>query len=65
MKRLVRVLLAGICVGLLMFASGCSTKVTRVAADSTIDLSGRWNDADSRLVAEEMMPVAAVDLQVG
>ena len=24
-------------------------------ADSTIDLSGRWNDADSRLVAEEMI----------
>jgi hypothetical protein len=55
MKRLIRVSLAGICVGLLMFASGCSTKVTRVAADSTIDLSGRWNDADSRLVAEEMI----------
>jgi uncharacterized protein (TIGR02722 family) len=34
---------------------GCSTKVSRVQSDSTIDLSGRWNDADSRLVAEQMV----------
>jgi len=35
--------------------SGCSTKVTRVTSDSTIDLTGKWNDTDSRLVAEEMV----------
>lgn len=35
--------------------TGCSTKVTRVSHDSTIDLTGRWNDTDSRLVAEEMV----------
>lgn len=36
--------------------SGCAgTKVTRVAANSTIDLSGKWNDADSRMVSEEML----------
>lgn len=35
--------------------SGCGKKVTRVAADSTIDLSGKWNDTDSRLVADEMI----------
>jgi hypothetical protein len=34
---------------------GCSTKVSRVQTDSTIDLSGRWNDADSRLVAEQIV----------
>jgi uncharacterized protein (TIGR02722 family) len=39
----------------LLLLAGCSTKVTRVAPDSTIDLTGRWNDADSRLVAEEMI----------
>lgn len=34
----------------------CGKKaVTRTAADTTIDLSGRWNDTDSRLVAEEMI----------
>jgi uncharacterized protein (TIGR02722 family) len=35
--------------------AGCTTKVSRVASDSTIDLTGRWNDTDSRLVAEEMI----------
>jgi uncharacterized protein (TIGR02722 family) len=35
--------------------AGCSTKVTRVTSDSTIDLTGKWNDTDSRLVAEEMV----------
>ncbi|MGB2578564.1 hypothetical protein AAIR98_000483 [Elusimicrobium simillimum] len=33
----------------------CSTKVERMDADTTKDLSGRWNDTDSRLVAEEMI----------
>ncbi len=44
-----------ICTIPLFLAIGCSKKVTRVNVDSTIDLSGRWNDADSRLVAEEMI----------
>lgn len=33
----------------------CAKKtVTRVSPQQQIDLSGRWNDVDSRLVAEEM-----------
>lgn len=38
-------------------ASGCgpSKTVSRIEADTTIDLSGEWNDTDSRLVAEEMI----------
>ncbi|KPQ27340.1 MAG: hypothetical protein HLUCCX14_15265 [Marinobacter excellens HL-55] len=35
--------------------SGCSTSVKRVDSDTTIDLSGAWNDSDSRLVAQEMI----------
>lgn len=37
--------------------SGCapSQQVSRVAADTQTDLSGRWNDTDARLVAEEMI----------
>jgi uncharacterized protein (TIGR02722 family) len=35
--------------------TGCATKVTRVTHDSTIDLTGKWNDTDSRLTAEEMV----------
>ena len=36
--------------------NGCANrKITRVAPNETIDLSGRWNDSDSRLVSEEMI----------
>jgi penicillin-binding protein activator len=37
--------------------SSCATgpKVTRVASDTKIDLSGRWNDTDAQMVAEEMI----------
>jgi uncharacterized protein (TIGR02722 family) len=35
--------------------AGCGTKVTRIDVDETVDLSGAWNDTDSRLVAEEMI----------
>jgi len=45
---------AGILMMSLMMV-GCGKKVTRISSDSTTDLSGRWNDTDSRLVAEEML----------
>jgi uncharacterized protein (TIGR02722 family) len=35
--------------------SSCSTKITRVGQDSSYDLSGNWNDTDSRLVSQEMV----------
>lgn len=36
--------------------SGCATTtVSRIAADEVTDLSGRWNDTDSRLTAEYMI----------
>ena len=35
--------------------AACSPTVTRVDSDSVTDLSGKWNDTDSRLVAEEMI----------
>ena len=38
-----------------LLLGACSTSVERVSSDSTIDLSGAWNDTDSRLVAEEMI----------
>ena len=39
-----------------MAVSACgSTRVERIDANSTTDLSGRWNDTDSRLVSEEMI----------
>jgi len=36
-------------------AGGCTRQVTRIAPEQAIDLSGRWNDIDSRLVADEMI----------
>ena len=46
--------------GMVIMASvlaGCATapKVTRTATDEVTDLSGRWNDTDSRLTAEAMV----------
>lgn len=33
----------------------CSHKVTRIDPGQQVDLSGRWNNTDSRLVADEMI----------
>jgi hypothetical protein len=41
--------------GLLFLLTACNPTVTRVDSDSVTDLSGNWNDTDSRLVAEEMI----------
>jgi uncharacterized protein (TIGR02722 family) len=49
--------IVGIVVLLAVLAS-CATpsrSVQRTAADTQTDLSGRWNDTDARLVAEEMI----------
>ena len=40
---------------LLLGLSACGTQVERVDVDETHDLSGAWNDTDSRLVSEEMI----------
>lgn len=34
---------------------GCSRQVTRIDPATEIDLSGRWNDTDSRKVADQMI----------
>jgi len=46
-----------IVLALSMAAAGCGseTKVTRVDTGVATDLSGRWNDTDSRMVAETMV----------
>ncbi len=51
-----RLTIFAILLGIVAF-SGCSAskQVTRVDADTTIDLSGRWNDTDSRMVADEII----------
>jgi penicillin-binding protein activator len=39
----------------LLFACSSSRKVYRIEPNTTTDLSGKWNDTDARLVAEEMI----------
>ncbi|GAF04315.1 penicillin-binding protein activator LpoB [Saccharicrinis fermentans] len=39
----------------LLFSACASHKVERVSPDEAIDLSGRWNDTDSKMVAEAMV----------
>ncbi len=51
MKKLILlVLIAAILTG-----CGSSTKVYRIDEKTVTDLSGKWNDTDARLVAEEMI----------
>jgi len=46
-------LIAALSVGIIL--SSCSTSVKRMDAGEVTDLSGNWNDTDSRLVSEEMI----------
>ena len=41
--------------GLLLVSGGCARQVTRIAPEQAVDLSGRWNDVDSRLVADAII----------
>ena len=54
---------AGACIAagalLLFTATGCfSKRVTRIEPTAVTDLSGRWNDTDSRLVANQLVEQA-------
>lgn len=52
MKKLSLVVLS---IAAFLFSSCSTHKVSRVDTKESIDLSGRWNDTDSRMVAEEMV----------
>jgi penicillin-binding protein activator len=56
MKKLSVVVVA---IGILTVGiTGCGTKVQRTEIDKVVDFSGRWNDTDARMVAEEMISEA-------
>ena len=55
-KQAPKVVLSGLF--LLAIAACGTTQVSRIDPGETVDLSGYWNDTDSRLVAEEMIPDA-------
>jgi len=46
-------LIAALSAGLIL--SSCSTSIMRMDSGEATDLSGEWNDTDSRLVSEEMI----------
>ena len=57
MKNLRLLLFAGLSIFMAIIIScGTSSRtVDRISTDEVTDLSGRWNDTDSRLVAEQMI----------
>jgi uncharacterized protein (TIGR02722 family) len=55
MQKHCRSLIATVSVALALSGCGHATKVTRVDTGVVTDLSGRWNDTDSRMVAEGMI----------
>jgi uncharacterized protein (TIGR02722 family) len=46
---------AGALLFVLMAPTACAKRVTRIDPNSVTDLSGRWNDTDSRLVANSLI----------
>lgn len=54
MKRLVFAF-SMLMLAVLIAGCGSNRKVTRIDSGEVIDLSGRWNDTDSRLVSNEMI----------
>jgi penicillin-binding protein activator len=50
-----RWLRAGLVLVALVAVSACATKVERLDESKAVDLSGAWNDTDSRLVSQEMI----------
>ncbi|MBR4680231.1 penicillin-binding protein activator LpoB [Fibrobacter sp. UWB1] len=54
MRKLFAILALGCSLCMVACSSGGKT-VTRIDTNSTTDLSGKWNDTDSRLVADEMI----------
>jgi uncharacterized protein (TIGR02722 family) len=55
MNTLTRGLRAALALAALTLSGGCATQVTRISPDQQVDLSGRWNDVDSRQVADAMV----------
>jgi hypothetical protein len=63
MKRLLWIVTAAVAVS--ATSVSCSRKVTRIDPSEQIDLSGRWNNTDSRVTAEKMIDDILGDKWVG
>lgn len=53
MKRIMLIIV--VLMLLVLMGCGANRTVTRVSTDETTDLSGRWNDTDASLTAQEMI----------
>ena len=53
--KIARVLPLVVMSAALVLTTGCNPKVSRVDSNSVTDLSGKWNDTDSRLVSREII----------
>jgi hypothetical protein len=53
MKKIFTLSFALICFTAVLI-SACSRSVTRIEPDKQVDISGRWNNTDSRLTAEQL-----------
>ena len=40
---------------MILLLTSCSRSVTRIEPSQAMDLSGRWNDTDSRMIADKMI----------
>lgn len=50
-----KIIIACFTLAALMSTVSCNRKVTRISEKDQVDLSGRWNNTDSRLTAEEII----------
>lgn len=55
MQRMAHILVWVVSFSAVILLTGCGTKVERIETSEVRDLSGNWNDTDSRLVSEEMI----------
>ncbi|MCD4833661.1 MAG: penicillin-binding protein activator LpoB [Bacteroidales bacterium] len=54
MKKLYKLITVSL-IAILLFGCAPKRQVQRIETDQTIDLSGRWNDSDSRAVSDELI----------
>jgi uncharacterized protein (TIGR02722 family) len=47
--------IASLAITMLLTTISCQRKVTRISENQAVDISGRWNNTDSKLTAEEMI----------
>lgn len=59
--RITRAARVGILVAVAVMPLACAQKVSRIDPTAVTDLSGRWNDTDSRLVANELITTSLTD----